>query len=192
MKYEDLKKINETINYLSTHNKNYNKTQYYYIEEIKDIINAEYKKEEKKQKQKHFAENGFTKKKIKEIENFILEYAKMGEDFEGYAYYEIDENIAITIGWLGGYDYEDKETLGDIVSPDGYGLNVGITENPRYYAYTDYEYLKMPYYKDGEVCNTQCTLSQKDIENKCKNITDYLVSEAIEIIKLLDSGELTL
>ena len=104
----------------------------------------------------------------------------------------INYDIAISIGWLSGYDYEDKETLGDIVSPDGYGLNVGITENPRHLYYSDYEYLKMPYYKDGEVCNTQCTLSQKDIKDKCKNITNYLVKEAIEIIKLLESGELTL
>lgn len=32
--------LKKNINYLSTHNKNYTKTQYYSIEDIKDIITA--------------------------------------------------------------------------------------------------------------------------------------------------------
>ena len=112
-----------------------------------------------------------TKKEIKNIQNFILKYAKMGENLEGYAYYEIDENLAISIGWLDGYDIKDRELLGDIITEDGWGLNVGITENPKHYYYCDYTDLKMPYYDDGEICNTQCTLSQKDIKDKFQNIT---------------------
>ena len=132
-----------------------------------------------------------TKKIIKEIQNFILKYAKMGVNLEGYAYYTLNENLAVSIGWLDGYDVKDRETLGDIITDDGWGLNVGITENPRHYYYCDFMDLKMPYYDDGEICNTYCTLSQKDIKDKCKNITSYIVKESDEIIKLLNDGVLS-
>lgn len=79
-----------------------------------------------------------------ELADFILKNVNEGLDFDGLAYYELDGDLAVSIGWLEGYDPKDAE-FGDIVNEDGYGLNVAITENPSRYAYVDFDYLNQPY-----------------------------------------------
>ena len=54
MKNTELKEIKNKMDFLESHNKNYNKTQYYYIIDIKNIIDKEYKKAQERKKRKDF------------------------------------------------------------------------------------------------------------------------------------------
>ena len=127
-----------------------------------------------------------------ELADFILKNVNEGLDFDGLAYYELDDDLAVSIGWLEGYDPKDAE-FGDIVTEDGYGLNVAITENPSWYAYVDFDYLNQPYDEEtGDVWDTMTTLSSKDANDGCKSLADWLIEQYEEIRHALDKGELVL
>lgn len=63
--------------------------------------------------------------------------------------YDLDNNLAIYVGWSSGYD-EDDDTVIHASDNPSYAINVGIKVRNDF-DWSDFDMLNFPYYENGEV-----------------------------------------
>ena len=107
---------------------------------------------------------------------------------QGCCHYKLDDHLAICVGWSGGYD---KERDGILIQADDdptYAINTGIKVWTSDAAMlTDYDWINAPYYQDGDVWETDCSISyQEDYEW----FAQYLLKmyEEMKDLELADDG----
>lgn len=95
-------------------------------------------------------------------------------------------DLAIYIGWSPGFDPKDAEQFGSYVDENGYGVVAGIKiRNDADWA--EFEFLDSPWYKNGEVYDSEVSISSSTDFNK---LADELLDMEKEMEDLIHSGEL--
>ena len=123
-------------------------------------------------------------KLIKRVQNFINKNQTL--DMDEWAWLDIikeelgtQQDYLILLDWQEGYDENEHETF----VKDGYGLNISIRVNHNMYFATDNS---MPIVNNlGEIVDG-CTLSDKDINDKFKSISTFIINELEYAIKFDD------
>ena len=101
--------------------------------------------------------------------------------------YNLDEDLAVFVGWSGGYDDKDigEYELYKEDSPT-WRINVGIkVRNEADWA--DYDYLNFPWYPDGEVWDTGVTVNKDEDYMK---IAEWELENYPNIVKAHNNGEI--
>jgi hypothetical protein len=102
-----------------------------------------------------------------EIAKFIEESVQwLIAEQQGCCHYKLDDHLAICVGWSGGYDGERDGILIQAEDDPTYAINAGIKVWTSDAAMlTDYDWINAPYYQDGDVLETDCSISyQEDYE----------------------------
>lgn len=70
---------------------------------------------------------------------------------EGCCRYQLDDHLAIFVGWSAGYGNEKRDDV--IQDPDAldWGIDVGLKVWTSDYMQTDYDWLNFPYEENGDV-----------------------------------------
>jgi hypothetical protein len=86
------------------------------------------------------------------IAQFIKESVEwLVENQEGCCRYQLDEHLAIFVGWSAGYGDEERDDIIQAKDDPDWGINAGVKVWTSDYMQTDYDWLNFPYEKDGDV-----------------------------------------
>lgn len=125
---------------------------------------------------------------LKEIQEFIKKAVDdFKTDFNGCYTYMLDDRLAICVGWLSGYDVNDDDVIHSQTEPE-FAVNAGIKVYTSDYMKDDYAFIKMPYYQNGEVLQTDVSISPDFEKDNYKDLAQYLLKE-YESMKDLDIDE---
>ena len=81
-----------------------------------------------------------------EIAKFVRESVEwLQKEQQGCCRYELDEHLAIYVGWSAGYGDEERDDVIQAKDYPDYGIDVGIKVWTSDYMQTDYDYLNFPY-----------------------------------------------
>ena len=120
------------------------------------------------------------------LQHFIAESAKkLAETDSNSTYYmELDNDLAVYVGWGHGFDPDDGQVFHSKSDPDC-AVCVKLAEwNP---ADIDYEWMYMPVYANGEVYDTDSAIGPMTDYRKLAN---WLLHEYDVVREKLNSGEL--
>ena len=70
---------------------------------------------------------------------------------QGCCRYQLDEHLAIFVGWSAGYGNEKRDDVIQDEDALDWGIDAGIKVWTSDYMQTDYDWLNFPYYADGDV-----------------------------------------
>lgn len=99
----------------------------------------------------------------KEIAKFITESVEwLVAEQCGCCRYELDDHLAIYVGWSAGYGNEKRDDVIQAKDDPDYGINVGIKVWTSDYMQTDFDWLNFPYYENGDVLDMSMTVAYKD------------------------------
>lgn len=87
-----------------------------------------------------------------EIAKFIKESVEwLIEEKQGCCRYQLDDHLAIFVGWSAGYGDEKRDDVIQDEDSLDWGINVGLKVWTSDYMQTDYDWLNFPYEEDGDV-----------------------------------------
>lgn len=121
-------------------------------------------------------------KSIKEAVDWLIE-----EDM-GCVTIKLDDRLAICVGWLPGYGEEIRDDCIQSKSEPTFAINAGIKVWTSDDMRTDYEFINMPYYENGDVIETDISIEEKDKEDNYQHVAKWLLDQ-YESIKDLDIDE---
>lgn len=136
-----------------------------------------------------------TGKNIPEIATFLKESVEwLKKEQCGCCHYNLDDDLALYVGWESGYDRADDSIISDEDSEDiapktsgwseCYAICAGVKiRNDSDCA--DYEFLDFPWYQDGECCILDCTISP---HMDYQTTAQYFVNEYQVLRHLIDDG----
>lgn len=109
---------------------------------------------------------------MSKIAQFIKESVEwLVENQQGCCRYQLDDHLAIFVGWSGGYGKELRNDVVQAKDDHDWGINAGIKVWTSDYMQTDYDWLNFPYYKDGDVLDMDCAISPyEDYERVAKHL----------------------
>lgn len=123
-----------------------------------------------------------TKEEIKQFIKDSIEWL-VDQDM-GCATLELDDKLAICVGWLDGYDENDEDVIHSKEEPK-FAINAGIKVYTSDDMRTDYEFINSPYYDNGEVVSTDVSIKPNaDLDA----LADYFIKE-YESMKDLNMAE---
>lgn len=100
---------------------------------------------------------------LNKITKFIEESVEwLQNEQEGCCTYELDDHLAICVGWSGGYGKEKRNDIIQAKDDPDWGINVGIKVWTSDYMRTDFDWLNFPYYENGEVCDMSVGVAPND------------------------------
>ena len=101
---------------------------------------------------------------------------------------KLDEKLAVCIGWASGYNTKDIDVIHSEKNPT-FCINAGIKVWTSDSLRTDYDFINSPYYEDGSVWDTDCTISPHE---KYEVLADYLLKEYKSLLKfeIEDDGKI--
>lgn len=89
---------------------------------------------------------------MSKIAQFIKESVEwLVENQEGCCRYQLDDHLAIFVGWSGGYGKEPRKDVVQAKDDPDWGINVGVKVWTSDYLQTDFDWLNFPYEEDGDV-----------------------------------------
>lgn len=87
-----------------------------------------------------------------EVTTFIKESVEwLVNEQQGCCRYQLDEHLAIFVGWSSGYGKEKRDDVIQAKDDPDWGINVGIKVWTSDYMQTDFDWINFPYEKDGDV-----------------------------------------
>ena len=100
---------------------------------------------------------------IKSIAEYIRKSVRWLKSSDcGCCTYELDDRLAICVGWLGGFDSDADYVIHSKTEPE-YAIVAGIKVHTSDSMRTDYEWINAPYSDDdGEVWDTTCYIAPKE------------------------------
>ena len=94
------------------------------------------------------------------------------ENDEGCVAIDLDNRLAVCVGWLNGYDEDDELAIHSKTQPS-WCINANIKVPASDYMKTDYEYINMPYYSNGDIaCNDITIRPDEDYEALAQYLLD--------------------
>jgi hypothetical protein len=108
------------------------------------------------------------------IAQFIKESVEwLIENQEGCCRYQLDDHLAIFVGWSAGYGEEKREDIIQAKDDPDWGINAGIKVWTSDYMQTDYDWLNFPYEEDGDVWDMGWDIKpNEDYERVAKYLLD--------------------
>jgi hypothetical protein len=95
------------------------------------------------------------------------------ENQEGCCKYQLDDHLAIFVGWSAGYGKEKRNDIIQAKDDPDWGINAGVKVWTSDYMQTDYDWLNFPYYKDGDVWDMGWDIKpNEDYERVAKYLLD--------------------
>jgi len=100
---------------------------------------------------------------MSKIAQFIKESVEwLVENQEGCCRYQLDDHLAIFVGWSGGYGKEPRKDVIQAKDDPDWGINVGIKVWTSDYMQTDFDWLNFPYEEDGDVWDMSLSIAPND------------------------------
>lgn len=101
---------------------------------------------------------------------------------------KLDDTLAVCVGWLDGYDVTDTDTIHSKQNPS-YCINAGIKSWKSDNLRTDYDFINSPYYEDGDVWDTDVSISPNE---NYEALADYFLIEyeAISELEIETNGKI--
>lgn len=125
-----------------------------------------------------------------EVAKFIKESVEwLVEEQQGCCRYQLDDHLAIYVGWSAGYGKELRDDVIQAKDDPDWGINVGIKVWTSDYMQTDFDWLNFPYYDDGEVLDmSESIVPHEDY----RQIADVLLKwyDEVKNIVLADDGRI--
>lgn len=124
------------------------------------------------------------------IAQFIKESVEwLIENQEGCCRYQLDDHLAIFVGWSAGYGEEKREDIIQAKDDPDWGINAGIKVWTSDYMQTDYDWLNFPYEEDGDVWDMGWDIKpNEDYERVAKYLLDeYKQAKELDIT---DNGKI--
>ena len=193
VQYDDVMNSSSEYRYVNGVQYNINKGGFHYVNGLpKFHTDADWQAVSKKEKtweEIDAMKESVGSDKSAEVANFIKDSVeKLQTTDYTNCKYNLDDKLAIYVGWSDGYDAEETSDL-EIHSKKNptYAINVVIgVRNDADYA--DLDYITIPYYEtDGEAYNCQYTVSHKE---DYTYLADSLLKAYEDIKSKLESGEL--
>lgn len=106
---------------------------------------------------------------------------------QGCCRYQLDEHLAIFVGWSAGYGNEKRYDVIQDEDALDWGIDVGIKVWTSDYMQTDYDYLNFPYYQNGDVIDTDLSIAPNE---DYEIIAEYLLKmyDEMKNLELADDG----
>ena len=107
----------------------------------------------------------------------------------GCCRYELDNHLAIYVGWSGGYGNEKRNDVIQAKDDLDWGINVGIKVHTSDYMQTDYDFLNFPYYENGDVLDMGLSVAPND---NYELIADDLLKwyDEVKNLEINDDGKI--
>ena len=106
---------------------------------------------------------------------------------QGCCRYQLDEHLAIFVGWSAGYGNEKRDDVIQDEDALDWGIDVGIKVWTSDYMQTDYDWLNFPYYQNGDVIDMDYTISpREDYEQVAKYMLEMY--DEVKDLELADDG----
>ena len=124
----------------------------------------------------------------KEIAKFIEESVEwLIKEKQGCCRYQLDEHLAIFVGWSAGYGNEKRDDVIQDEDALDWGIDVGIKVWTSDYMQTDYDWLNFPYYEGGDVIDMGMSIAPND---NYEYIAKYLFTmyDEVKDFKINDDG----
>lgn len=120
------------------------------------------------------------KKELSKNIQEAVEYFK--KDGDGCYTFKLDDTLAVCIGWSDGYDITDTDVIHSIGNPT-FCVNAGIKVWTSDSMRTDYDYINSPYFKNGDVWDTDYSISPNENYEELAEwlLEDYKTLSAFEI-----------
>ena len=100
---------------------------------------------------------------IKEIAQFVKESVEwLIESQEGCCRYQLDEHLAIFVGWSGGYGDEPRNDVLQAKDSNDWGINAGVKVWTSDYMQTDFDWLNFPYEENGDVWDMSLSIGPNE------------------------------
>ena len=97
------------------------------------------------------------------IVKFIKESVEwLQENQQGCCRYNLDDHLAIFVGWSAGYGKEERDDVIQAKDDPDFGINVGIKVWTSDYLLTDYDWINFPYEENGEVLDMGLSIAPND------------------------------
>lgn len=126
----------------------------------------------------------------KDISKFLKDSVDWLIDQEmGCTTLKLDDRLAICVGWLPGYGAEVRDDVIQSKTEPDYAINAGIKVYTSDDMRTDYEFINMPYYKNGEVVQTDVSIEPaEDYDELAKYfLKEY---EGMKTLNMTEDGEI--
>lgn len=81
---------------------------------------------------------------------------------QGCCRYQLDEHLAIFVGWSAGYGDEKRNNVIQDEDALDWGIDAGIKVWTSDYMQTDYDWLNFPYYESGDVIDMGLSVAPND------------------------------
>ena len=106
---------------------------------------------------------------------------------QGCCRYQLDEHLAIFVGWSAGYGDEKRNDVIQDEDALDWGIDVGIKVWTSDYMQTNYDYLNFPYYQNGDVIDTDLSIAPNE---NYENVAEYLLKmyDEMKDLELADDG----
>ena len=106
---------------------------------------------------------------------------------QGCCRYQLDEHLAIFVGWSAGYGDEKRNDVIQAEDSFDWGIDVGIKVWTSDYMQTDYDWLNFPYYQNGEVIDTDLSIAPNE---DYESISEYLLKmyDEMKNLELANDG----
>jgi hypothetical protein len=124
------------------------------------------------------------------IAQFIKESVEwLVKNQEGCCRYQLDDHLAIFVGWSAGYGNEVRNDVIQAKDNPDYGINVGLKVWTSDVLWTDFDWLNFPYYDDGEVLDMSESITPHEDYGQ---IADVLLKwyDEVKNIVLADDGRI--
>jgi hypothetical protein len=127
---------------------------------------------------------------MSKIAQFIKESVEwLIENQEGCCRYQLNDHLAIFVGWSGGYGKEPRNDVIQAKDDSDWGINVGIKVWTSDYMQTDFDWLNFPYEEDGDVWDMSLGVAPNaDYEYLAKSMLEWY-NEAKEL-DMTDKGKI--
>lgn len=128
------------------------------------------------------------------MKNDIAQFIKESVEWlianqEGCCRYQLDEHLAIFVGWSGGYGDEPRKDVIQAKDDLDWGINVGLKVWTSDYLQTDFDWLNFPYEENGDVWDMGLSVSPNaNYEQLAKSMLEWY--DEVKDFELDDDGKI--
>jgi hypothetical protein len=122
----------------------------------------------------------------------IAQFVKESVDWliaeqQGCCRYQLDEHLAVFVGWSGGYGKEERNDIIQAKDDPDWGINAGVKVWTSDYMQTDFDWLNFPYEKDGDVWDMSLGIAPNDNYDSIANsLLEWY--EEVKDLNMTDDG----
>ena len=108
---------------------------------------------------------------------------------QGCCRYQLDEHLAIFVGWSAGYGDEKRNDVIQDKDALDWGIDAGIKVWTSDYMQTDYDWINFPYYESGDVLDMDLSVAPN---GNCEYLAESMLEwyEDAKHLRIADDGKI--